>query len=160
MLQIIAKGKNVMDDIRELFQTMTRRFGFLNKNCCSIIDMEISAIHSHILYEVERRNKPSMQEVADSLGTDITTFSRQVQKLIKIGLLVKQSHEKDRRVQLLSLTKKGKEVALTIDQQMRDRLQEIFSYMSEEEREKVVEGMKILNHSLVKSTFCCQTNHL
>lgn len=72
-----------MENTRELFQVMTRRFGFLNKNCCSAGGLDISLIQSHILYEIDNLHKPSMQQVAEALGTDITTFSRQVQSLSK-----------------------------------------------------------------------------
>lgn len=145
-----------MENIREQFQILTRRFGFLSKNCCSIGEFEISMIHSHILFEVERRHRPSMQEVAETLGTDITTFSRQVQNLIKMELIEKTPHEEDRRVQLLSLTTQGKFVTGAIDQQMKDYLEEIFSHLSPEDREKVLQSIKLLNEAMAKSSRCCQ----
>ncbi|MCT8139456.1 winged helix-turn-helix transcriptional regulator [Anaerobacillus sp. CMMVII] len=147
-----------MENIRELFQILTRRFGFLNKNCCSIGEFEISMIHSHILFEVERRNKPSMQEVAEALGTDITTFSRQIQTLVKMELVEKTPHEEDRRVQLLSLTTQGKFVTGAIDQQMKDYLEEIFSHLGADEREMVIQSIKLLNEAMAKSSRCCQPN--
>lgn len=145
-----------MENIRELFQIMTRRFGILNKNCCSIENVEISTIHSHILYEIERRQNPSMQELATALGTDITTFSRQVQSLLKMELIEKTPHHQDRRVQLLSLTAKGNQISAIIDQQVQANLNEVFSYLSEEERKMVIDSIKLLNSALSKSSSCCQ----
>ena len=78
-----------MENARELFQIMTRRFGLLNKNCCSVGGNDVTLVQSHILYEVDRQHNPSMQQIADTLGTDITTFSRQVQSLIKMNLVKK-----------------------------------------------------------------------
>ena len=89
---------------------MVRRFGFLDKNCCSAGGCEISLIQSHILYEIDRRHKPSMQQVAEALGTDITTFSRQVQTLVKMNLVKKSPDPNDRRVHLLSLTAESSSV--------------------------------------------------
>lgn len=111
-----------MQDERELFQRMTRRFGLLNKNCCTVGGCDISLVQSHILYEIDRRHKPSMQEVAEILGTDITTFSRQVQSLIKMKLVQKTPDPVDRRIHTLSLTTEGKFVATAIDTQMNDYL--------------------------------------
>lgn len=145
-----------MENVRELFQIMTRRFGFLNKNCCSVGDVELTTIHSHILFEIERKKSPAMQEVADTLGTDITTFSRQIQNLVKMGLVVKNPHRDDRRIHLLTLTEKGKSVASTIDQQMNEFLHDIFSYMTEEEINQVINAIKLLNNAMVKSNSCCQ----
>ena len=144
-----------VENVRELFQIMTRRFGFLNKNCCSAGGCDISVIQSHILYEIDRQHKPSIQQVAETLGTDITTFSRQVQSLIKMNLVKKTPDPKDRRVHLLSLTTEGKYVAGAIDQQMKDYFNEIFSHMNDFEKETVIRSIKLLNEAMAKSSQCC-----
>jgi len=146
-----------VENVREQFQIMTRRFGFLNKNCCSAGGCDISLIQSHILYEIDRQHKPSIQQVAEALGTDITTFSRQVQSLIKMKLVKKTPDPDDRRVNLLSLTTEGKYVAASIDQQMNDYLNEIFSHMNDFEKDTVIRSIKLLNEAMVKSGQCCST---
>jgi len=146
-----------VENVRELFQIMTRRFGFLNKNCCSAGGCDISLIQSHILYEIDRQHKPSIQKVAEALGIDITTFSRQVQSLIKMKLVKKTPDPDDRRVNLLSLTTEGKYVAASIDQQMNDYLNEIFSHMNDFEKDTVIRSIKLLNEAMAKSGQCCST---
>ena len=143
------------ENLRELFQIMTRRFGFLNKNCCTTGGYEISLIQSHILYEIDRQHKPSMQQVAEALGTDITTFSRQVQSLVKMNMVKKTPDPDDRRVHILSLTTEGKYVATVIDQQMKSYLNEVFSHLNEFERETVIRSIKLLNDAMGKSKMCC-----
>ena len=145
-----------MENLRELFQVMTRRFGLLDKNCCQVGGTEISLVQSHILYELLRRDKPSMQQVADTLGLDITTFSRQIQTLIKIELVLKTPLPEDRRVYQLSLTTQGKYVAAKIDAEMNQYLNEVFSNMSEFERDMVIKSVKLLNEAMAKSTVCCK----
>ena len=93
-------------DIRELFQIFTRRFGFLNKHCCQAGGHDISLVQSHILFEIDRQHQPAMQQLAETLGTDITTFSRQVQSLIKMNLVKKAPDEDDRRISILSNTRR------------------------------------------------------
>jgi DNA-binding MarR family transcriptional regulator len=146
-----------MENIRELFQVMTRRFGLLNKNCCSVGSTEISLVQSHILYEIDRQKKPSMQQVAETLAMDITTFSRQIQTLVKMGLVKKTPSTEDRRVSLLSLTTEGKFIATTIDQAMNAYLDEVFSHMNEFEKETVIRSIKLLNQCMAKSSVCCQS---
>lgn len=145
-----------MEDLRELFQIMTRRFGVLNKNCCQVGETEISLVQSHILYELLRKQKPSMQQVSDSLGIDITTFSRQIQTLVKMDLVLKTPLPEDRRVSLLSLTTQGKYIAAKIDAEMNQYLNEVFSNMSEFERDMVIKSVKLLNQAMSKSTVCCK----
>jgi DNA-binding MarR family transcriptional regulator len=135
---------------------MTRRFGLLNKNCCQVGGAEISLVQSHILYELLRREKPSMQQVADTLGMDITTFSRQIQTLVKMELVVKSPLPEDRRVSQLTLTTQGKYVAAKIDADMNQYLSEVFSNMSEFEQEMVIKSVKLLNEAMSQSTVCCK----
>ncbi|RRD95629.1 MarR family transcriptional regulator [Bacillus licheniformis] len=146
-----------MENLRELFQIMTRRFGFLNKNCCTAGSYEISLIQSHILYEIDRQHKPSIQQIAETLGTDITTFSRQVQSLVKMNMVKKTPDPDDRRIHILSLTTEGKYVATMIDQQMNTFLNEVFSHMNDTEKETVIRSIKLLNDAMGKSKNCCTT---
>ncbi|TQR13348.1 MarR family winged helix-turn-helix transcriptional regulator [Psychrobacillus soli] len=144
-----------MENKRELFQVLTRRFGLLNKNCCSIGAVDISSVQSHILYEIDKQTSPSMQQVAESIAMDITTFSRQIQTLIKMELVKKTPSSADKRVYILSLTVQGKFVATTIDESMNAYLEEVFSHMNEFERETVIRSIKLLNQAMSKSSVCC-----
>lgn len=143
------------NNVREMFQIMTRRFGLLDKNCCTAGGLDISLVQSHIIYEIDRKHNPSIQQVADALSIDITTFSRQVQSLVKLGLVQKTPLPEDRRIYILSLTTQGKFVATVIDEQMNDYLKEVFSHMSEFERDMVINAVKLLNESMAKSSVCC-----
>jgi len=145
-----------MENVRELFHVMTRRFGLLNKNCCQVGGTEISVVQSHILYELFRRSKPSMQQVAETLGMDITTFSRQIQTLVKMELVVKSSLPEDKRVSQLSLTTQGKYVAAKIDEDMNQYLNEVFANMSDFERDMVLKSIQLLNEAMSKSSVCCK----
>ena len=142
-------------NLREIFQIFSRRFGFLNKDCCQAGGHDISLVQSHILYEIDHQHQPSIQQVAETLGTDITTFSRQVQSLVKMGLVSKTPDSTDRRISILSLTKEGKDVADDIDKQMNQYLEEVFSNMNQEEKEMVVHAIHLLNKNMEKTNKCC-----
>lgn len=145
-----------MENKRELFQSMVKRFGLLNKNCCTVEDVEISLVQSHILYEIDRREWPSMQQVADALATDLSTFSRQVQSLIKMGMVTKVPSSADKRISVLGLTQEGQKVALAIQRDMEAHLDEIFSHMTEFEQDMVLQSIKLLNEAMAKSSVCCK----
>ncbi|MDN4605370.1 MULTISPECIES: MarR family winged helix-turn-helix transcriptional regulator [Paenibacillus] len=140
---------------RELLQIMVRRFGLLDKNCCTVGEQEISLIQSHILYEIDHQHEPSMQQIAETLAMDITTFSRQIQTLIKKNLVLKTPHPEDRRVYILRLTVEGKFVATAIDHRMNTHLEEVFSFMTDTEKAIVMQSVKLLNESMLKSKMCC-----
>ncbi|WP_028563521.1 MarR family winged helix-turn-helix transcriptional regulator [Paenibacillus pinihumi] len=140
---------------RELLQMTARLFGLLNKNCCNIGEYEISTIQSHIMYEINRQHEPSMQQIADEIGMDITTFSRQIQTLTKKKLVKKTALPEDRRVYILQLTEEGQSVSSTIDKIMNDYLEDVFSHMNEFEKETVLRSIQLLNTSMLKSKMCC-----
>lgn len=144
-----------MEQIRETFHVMTRRLGLIDKCGCKVSETDLSVIQSHILYEINKRRYPSMQEVADALGMDITTFSRQVQTLVKLEFVEKVEDPEDRRVYMLSLSELGSRVVMEISEQMNIYFQEVFSSMTEFEKETVIRSIQLLNRSLVQSSVCC-----
>ncbi len=152
---LTKEGGGMMENLREILQITMRRFGVLDKNCCSIGNTEISLVQSHILYEIDKRNNPSMQEIAEVIGMDITTFSRQIQSLVKMELVNKQQSMTDKRVYVLQLTTQGKAIAASIDTQMNQYLEEVLSFMSDFEKETVIRSLKLLNSSMAKSNMCC-----
>lgn len=144
-----------MDSIREKLQIFVRRFGLLNASCCDeCCGEQISMVQGHILYEIRRSGNPSMQQVAEELGMDVTTFSRQAKSLEAKGLIVRRVSPDDRRVSLLGLTPAGGEVMGRIDRFMTDRIELIFSSMTRFERETVVGSLGLLNEAVAR-VGCC-----
>ena len=145
-----------MEDLRELFQIFVRRFGLLNASCCDwCCGQEVSLVQSHILYEINRRQNPSMQQVAEALGMDITTFSRQIKTLEQKGFVQKNLDPSDRRVSILSLTDEGSKAEKVIDDRMRDYIDKILAQMTDFERDMVIKSIQLLNKTIVKSGCCC-----
>lgn len=146
-----------MQAVREELQLFVRRFGLLNATCCDACCGErLSLAQSHILFEIRRRGGSSMQRVAEELGLDVTTFSRQVKGLESKGLIARRVAAEDRRVSLLEVTQEGMRVLAQIDGYMTARLEHIFSFLTPFERETVVRALGLLNEALAKSGCCGQ----
>ena len=148
---------NEMNLVREELQLFVRRFGLLNASCCDeCCGEQVSMAQGHILFEIRRSGNPSMQQVAEELGMDITTFSRQAKSLEAKGLITRRVSPDDRRVSLLGLTPVGEEVMGRIDQYMAGRIERIFSSMTLFERETVSRSLGLLNGALA-NTVCCSS---
>jgi DNA-binding MarR family transcriptional regulator len=144
-----------MLSVREELQLFVRRFGLLNASCCDeCCGEQVSITQSHILFEIRRRGSPSMQQVAEELGLDVTTFSRQAKSLAGKGLIVRQVSPDDRRVSLLGVTAEGMRVLEQIDRYMAAKLEQIFLSMTPFERESVVRSLGLLNEAVAKSGCC------
>ena len=150
-MQIKSDKVVTMDSIREQLQLFTRRFGLLNESCCDeCCGEQVSMTQSHILFEVRRSGSPSMQQVAEELGVDVTTFSRQAKALEAKGYISRRVSPDDRRVTLLQLSDSGGQVLEKIDQYMAARLERIFGGMTQFERETVVRSLGLLNAAVVR----------
>ena len=140
-----------MESVREQLQVFVRRFGLLNASCCEVCcGEEVSLVQSHILFEIRRMGKPSMQQVADELGIDVTTFSRQIKAMEEKGLVTRQPSAKDRRVSLLGLTDEGRRMMGQIDRYMTDKIAQLFTVMTTFEREVVTRSLGLLNEALAR----------
>ncbi len=149
--------ENAMKSVREELQLFVRRFGLLNASCCEICCGEqVSIVQSHILFEVKRAGNPSMQQVAEELGMDVTTFSRQAKTLESKGLILKTGSPDDRRVYLLSLTEQGLQVLTQIDTYMETKIEQIFSPMTPFERESVTRSLGLLNEAVTRTGGCTE----
>ena len=144
-----------MESVREKLQIFVRRFGLLNAACCDqCCGEQVSLAQSHILFEIRRKGAPSMQQVAEELGMDVTTFSRQAKGLEGKGLIVRTVSPEDRRVSLLGLTDAGNEALERIDSYMAGRIEQIFSSMSPFERETVTRSLGLLNEAVARAGSC------
>ena len=68
-----------------------------------------------LLVRVQRRGPLGVGELADLVGRDYTTVSRQVAKLETLGLVTRQSGKADRRVTEAVVTEKGQAVSELFD---------------------------------------------
>jgi DNA-binding MarR family transcriptional regulator len=151
-----------MENVREQLQIFVRRFGLLNAACCdACCGQEVTLVQSHILYEVRRQGEPAMQQVAEELGIDITTFSRQIKAMEERQLVTRRPSVKDRRVNLLCLAPEGERVLAQIDRFMADRLNRVFAEMTPFEQHAVVQALGLLNGALGRAAAkgevaCCK----
>lgn len=145
-----------VENVREMLQLFVRRFGLLNASCHEFCCGEkVSLVQSHILYEIRQQADPSMQQVAEALGMDITTFSRQIKTLEAKKMVTKRPSPDDRRINLLSLTTEGEKTLAQIDDYMILKVDALFSGMTEFERETVLSSFHLLNKALLSAGPCC-----
>jgi DNA-binding MarR family transcriptional regulator len=74
-----------------------------------------------LLVSIERRGPIGVVELADRIGRDYTTVSRQVAKLESLGLVERRGNVADRRVREAVVSPKGKAMTERVDA-ARDRI--------------------------------------
>ncbi|MBV6748860.1 MarR family winged helix-turn-helix transcriptional regulator [Pseudomonas chlororaphis] len=95
-----------------------------------------------LLVLVERLGPIGVVELADRVGRDYTTVSRQVAKLESLALVDRQANANDRRVREAVITEKGKVMTDRIDE-ARERLgQAIFAKWEDQDVADLVRLMR------------------
>jgi DNA-binding MarR family transcriptional regulator len=74
-----------------------------------------------LLVGIERRGPIGVVDLADGVGRDYSTVSRQVAKLESLGLVARRENAADRRVREAAITPKGKAMTDLLDA-ARDRI--------------------------------------
>jgi DNA-binding MarR family transcriptional regulator len=68
-----------------------------------------------LLVSIERRGPIGVVDLANGVGRDYTTVSRQVAKLESLGLVERQADSGDRRVRTATVTPRGKQMTDAVD---------------------------------------------
>jgi DNA-binding MarR family transcriptional regulator len=91
---------------------------------------------------VERLGPIGVVELADRVGRDYTTVSRQVAKLESLGLILRQASAVDRRVRESVITEKGKAMTDRVDETREKIGVSIFSTWDEGDFDNLVRLMR------------------
>lgn len=95
-----------------------------------------------LLVGIERFGPIGVVEMADRVGRDYTTVSRQVAKLEALGLIERRSSTRDRRVREAAISAKGKAMTDLVDA-ARERIgRAIFQAWEEQEIDDLVRLMR------------------
>ncbi|MCG7334482.1 MarR family winged helix-turn-helix transcriptional regulator [Sporosarcina sp. ACRSM] len=136
-----------MERIVPIFYSLSKSMQSIHKASCG----NISTVQSAIIYELSLLSKPSMQMVADAVDMDITTFSRQIRTLEKKELVARTPFEGDRRIHILSLTEKGRQMVDAINDIITAKMESAFATMNDFERETVLRSLQALDGKLQES---------
>src|ERR1700754_505248 len=93
----------------------------------------------------------AIAELADQVGRDHSTISRQIAKLEALGLVARHQRDDDQRVRAAAITKKGEKIAQTIAaarQRIYDRL---FEDWTKEDREAIGRLLRKLADAMVEA---------
>ena len=90
----------------------------------------------------------SMSVLAKKLGLDASTLTRNIHKLEKHALIIRQKDNKDRRVQLIFLTKKGVEIVRSIENDLEEQNFNILELIDLDTQESLYTSLEKLSWTL------------
>jgi DNA-binding MarR family transcriptional regulator len=95
-----------------------------------------------LLVGIERFGPVSIGDLADRVGRDYTTVSRQVAKLVELGLVDSRPGTRDRRINEATISKSGRDVAAALHNARKRMAQPILNKWSEKDFRTLVRLMR------------------
>ena len=99
-------------------------------------------------------NGTSMSKLAQGLGLDTSTITRNINKLEKLGLVKKHAGLNDQRVQIITLTNDGQKKVDIIEEKLTEIDDNLISELNLEEQEELLDVLE----KLVWSMDCLREN--
>lgn len=103
--------------------------------------------HGDILYALFKKPKMTMAEIANKIGKDKSTVTALIDKLVKLGYVVKERDTEDTRVVYVSLTNMGNELEPIFEGISANVIGTFYLGVSENEKEELIKILsKIYNN--------------
>jgi DNA-binding MarR family transcriptional regulator len=95
-----------------------------------------------LLVRIDRRGPIGVVELAEVVGRDYTTVSRQVARLDELGLVVRRAGTRDKRVREAEVTELGRELADAVDRMREELVSELMADWTNAERRDLARLLK------------------
>ena len=126
---------NLFRDISGIEQKAVRELGYL----------DITMNDLHVIEAIGAGEPKSMSSVARALSVTVGTLTIAVNSLVKKGYVIRQRSSEDRRVVLISLSARGKDVFKHHDSFRQSMIDSIVKELTPEELEVLTRALTKLN---------------
>ncbi len=118
----------------------------LNGKSCS----NVSLAQCHTILELGEQGRPTIGQLAKSMGLDKSTLSRTIDSLVKKGLVDRVPNPSDRRYTLINLTKGGESTCKQINSTNDAYFERIFKAIPKGEHDKIIQSFELLVEAMNK----------
>lgn len=134
-------------DIRDMHDALLDIIGFMSRpepDVALMADMSMPLERAllPLLVRIDRRGPIGVVELAEVVGRDYTTVSRQVARLDELGLVVRRVGARDKRVREAEVTELGREMADAIDRMREELVGELMTDWTNAERRDLARLLK------------------
>jgi DNA-binding MarR family transcriptional regulator len=132
------KNSIAVKNIRAFNRFYTNILGLVDRH---ILHSPFSLTEARILYEVFHDPGCTVRKIRNILQVDEGYLSRTINKLLRQGLLIKEQSQNDGRVFILSLTRKGKDEFLKLNNESEISVESMISHLTQEEIKEIESSM-------------------
>ena len=108
-----------------------------------LVELELSISQAKTVFVLAQAAEPlPINAVADHIRLSVAATGRNIDRLVKMGLVERREDEKDRRVKLVTITKAGHDVADQHLEARRTALGAMVSRLSSDEADRLREALQ------------------
>jgi DNA-binding MarR family transcriptional regulator len=145
---IMTRNQEFIEKIRSFNRFYTNIIGLLDQH---FLDTPFSLTDGRVLYEIHHIEECSAKKIRENIDIDEGYLSRIIDKFIKKGLITKTPSQKDRRLHIIVLTKKGQEEFSKMNENSNRLISQITEKLSERENAELVGRMERIQELLTKN---------
>lgn len=140
------KEDSLVPEIRSFNRFYTNILGLLDKH---ILNSPYSLTEVRILLEINKMKECTANKLISKLSIDRGYMSRVLKRFEANGLIIKENSSADRRITILCLTEKGKQILSELEDRSSKQVEHLINHLSNSEQQKLVDSMKNIKNALL-----------
>ena len=109
---------------------------------------------AYTLLELLENGELSMREISERMALDCSTMTRNISKLVDLGLVERCSCDSDRRITRISLSELGRVKTQEIKEAFMEHFGQVVCMLPKEKFDIIFEGINLLTEVLEKERSC------
>jgi DNA-binding MarR family transcriptional regulator len=153
MSTVKVQNAHILKSLPELHRSLMDIAGLMNRperdaQLLELAGLTLERALFPLLVGIERRGPIGVVELADGVGRDYTTVSRQVARLEQLGLVERRSLPSDKRVREAIITAKGKAATDALDRAREKMALSLLKDWSREDFDDLLRLMRMFADSI------------
>ncbi len=141
-LQLVVADMSELDPLVRLYEEVIEAVRCLYRR--ELPPVRLTMPQLKVLLILRRRGSITVGELAEALGVSPPTVTDLVDRMVHLGLLIRQREQHDRRVVRISPTPAGEQAVEDLLQERTALFARVFANMTAEERDVLGKGLQVL----------------
>ncbi len=133
-------------------QKLARLTYILEKNTFKLKGFTSS--QAYTLLALLEKGELSMREISERMALDCSTMTRNISKLVDLGLVKRCTCDSDRRITRISLSELGRLKTMEIREAFMEHFGQVVCKLPKEKFDIIFEGINLLTEALEKERSC------
>lgn len=143
-----------IDEVGQMVQKLVRVFQLFERDQIKVYGFTTSQCYA--LFELYKAGSFTMNEFSEKMNLNTSTMTRILDNLVRDKYIIRQRDESDRRLVVVSLTDRGRDMALKLNDSVNDYYKKIVANIPEGRLEDILESVNVLLNAFEKANpYCC-----